>query len=65
MKELVLSNCIVVIGDDISRGDILKNSDLHKFIKAAKHSINWSDAAFWKKLRYYLPGLPSNIFLSL
>ena len=55
MKELVLSNCIVVIADDISRSDILKNTDLHKFIKGAKHSINWSDAAFWRKLRYYLP----------
>jgi len=55
VKELVLTNCIVIISDDVTREDILRNADLHKFIKLAKHSINWNDGAFWRKLRYYLP----------
>ena len=55
VKELVLSNCIVIICEDITRQDILSNPDLHAFIKSVKHSLNWNDAAFWRKLRYYLP----------
>ena len=53
VKDLLLANCLIVVADGMD----LKIDDqkVRAFAKSAKRVVKWSDPAFWKKLRYFLP----------
>ncbi|TRY62905.1 hypothetical protein TCAL_07138, partial [Tigriopus californicus] len=55
VKEIVLHNCIIIIGNDLSKEDMRSRPDVTSFIQSSKKVLKWNDPSIWRKIRFYLP----------
>ena len=55
VKDLDLSNVIIIFTTDISKNDEIITKDASEFIKSSRKRIKYNSGKFWRLLRYYLP----------